>query len=75
MSYALIILGCCALFSFIYLLSAKIQVNSRIYRLQNGDDENKLIREILTRVRFISIITVIYAISSFLFFSYLLSVN
>lgn len=73
MNYFLIILGCCVGFSFIYLLSTKIQVNSRIYRLQKGDDETKLVREILTKVRFISIVTTVYVISSFLFFTYLLS--
>ena len=73
MNYFLIILGCCVAFSFIYLLSTKIQINSRIYKLHEGDNEAKLVREILTKVRFISVITVVYIISSFLFFSYLLN--
>ena len=73
MNYFLVILGCCAVFSFIYLISTKFQVKSSIYKLHKGDDEAKLVREILTKVRFISIITVIYVVSSFLFFTYMLA--
>ena len=53
--------------------STKFQVKSSIYKLHKGDDEAKLVREILTKVRFISIVTVIYVVSSFLFFTYMLA--
>ena len=73
MDYLLVIIGallCCLL---AYLIAIKLQVNDHIYKLRQGDNETKLVREILTKVRFISIICIVYAIASFLFFSYLLS--
>ena len=73
MNYLLVFLGCCAVFSFIYLISTKFQVKSSIYKFHKGDDEAKLVREILAKVRFISIVTIIYVISSFLFFTYMLT--
>lgn len=73
MDYLLVIIGACILCLLAYLISIKMQVNERIYKLRQGDSETKLVREILTKVRFISIVCVFYAVSSFLFFSYLLS--